>query len=163
MDEGMNKQEQKQLDDKLIEASENGHIDVVRELLAAGADVHAYDDHALRWSSENGHVDVVKVLLDAGANVHANNDLALRWASYSGHVDVVKVLLAAGANLHADDDCALRWASRNSHVDVVLALAEYAKLNEQQAQKWYNVIVEHSKQHQLLLCVLPLITRWMKA
>jgi hypothetical protein len=32
----------------------------------------------------------------------------------------------------------------------------------QQAQKWYNVIVENSKQHQLLLCVLPLITRWMR-
>jgi ankyrin repeat protein len=120
-------------------------------------------DKQLIQASENGHVDVVRDLLAAGANVHVRDDDALFWASYNGHVDVVRELLAAGANVHVHDDDALRVASRNGHVDVVLALAEYAKLNEQQAQKWYNIIVQFSKQHQLLLCVLPLITRWMKS
>jgi ankyrin repeat protein len=120
-------------------------------------------DKQLIEASQNGYVDVVKVLLAAGANVHVNNDYALRVASENGHVDVVKVLLAAGANVHVYNDYALRWASDNGRVDVVLALAEHVILDEKQAQKWYNVIVEHSKQHQLLLCVLPLITRWMKS
>jgi ankyrin repeat protein len=76
---------------------------------------------------------------------------------------MVRMLLAAGANVHANNDLALRWASHNGHVDVVLALAEHVELNEKHAQKWCDIIVEYSKQHQLLLCILPLITRWMKS
>ena len=120
-------------------------------------------DKQLMKASRNGHVDMVKVLLAADADVHARDDYALREASYYGHIDVVRMLLAAGANVHAYDDYALLWASYNGHIDVVLALAEHAELNEKQAQEWYDMIVEYSKQHQLLLCVLPLITRWMKS
>ena len=36
-----------------------------------------------------------KALLDAGANVHAREDLALRWSSQRGHTGTVKVLEAA--------------------------------------------------------------------
>ena len=42
----------------------NGHADVVKTLLMAGADVHAENDEALRWASMNGHADVVKILED---------------------------------------------------------------------------------------------------
>jgi hypothetical protein len=39
-------------------------------MLAAGADVHAKDDSALRWASWNGHLAVVdRLLLAAGADV----------------------------------------------------------------------------------------------
>jgi len=61
-------------------------------LLAAGTDVHARDDLALRWASQNGHVEMVKVLLVAGADVHARDDYALQWASGNDHVEMVKVL-----------------------------------------------------------------------
>ena len=72
----------------------------VNVLLAAGANVHAQNDMALRVASKKGHVDVVQILLAAGADVHAQNDTALLWASEWDHVDVVQVLLAAGANVH---------------------------------------------------------------
>jgi hypothetical protein len=38
------------------------NADVVQALLASGADVHADDDYALRWSSASGHHKVVQVL-----------------------------------------------------------------------------------------------------
>ena len=60
--------------------------------IQAGADVHAYDDEALRWASEKGHLPVVEFLVKAGADVHAYDDDALRWASERGHLAVVKFL-----------------------------------------------------------------------
>ena len=47
---------------------------------------------ALHWASRNGHVEVVKLLLANGASISAYNNGALRYASYNGHAEVVKVL-----------------------------------------------------------------------
>ena len=44
-------------------------------------------------ASSNGHTETVKVLLEHGADVHANNDGALRSASYKGHTETVKLFL----------------------------------------------------------------------
>jgi ankyrin repeat protein len=122
-----------------------------------------YNVNVLFEAAKNGDDDIISQLIKEGVNIHADEDYALRIASYFGHANVVRVLLAAGADIHAINNYALQWASQKGHVDVVLALAEYAELNEKHAQKWCDIIVEYSKQHQLLLCVLPLITRWMKA
>jgi len=65
---------------------------IIQELIEAGANVHADNDHALRWASEYGHSEIVKILLSAGADVHANDDMALQWASENGHSEVVKIL-----------------------------------------------------------------------
>jgi Ankyrin repeats (3 copies) len=63
-------------------ASYNGHVEVVRLLLEAGA--NASDDRALRSASHYGHTEVVRLLLQAGANVHAKDDEALRTATTRG-------------------------------------------------------------------------------
>ena len=49
-------------------------------------------DEGLIWASIHGHVDIVKLLLANGANVHADGDCALRLASRNGYVAVVKIL-----------------------------------------------------------------------
>ena len=94
----------------------------IPDILAAGADLHAYDDYALRWAAGNGHLPVVQALLAAGADLHANDDHALRWAAGNGHLPVVSALLAAGANVHADDDQALCWAANCGHTEIVKLL-----------------------------------------
>ena len=58
---------------------------------------------ALSHASMNGHVEVVRALLAEGVGVDAaTNDgsTALIFASFKGHVEVVRALLAAGADKH---------------------------------------------------------------
>ena len=109
--------------DKFMEVIKNNNIDLVKEYIKAGADVHCKDDWALRWACRHGHPEVVKLLLEAGADVHAD-EYALRLASIGGHTEVVKLLHEAGADAHADDDYALRCASCNGHTEVVKVLLE---------------------------------------
>ena len=56
---------------------------------------------ALHFAALNGHTEVAKLLLEAGADKDAANNLgitALHSAAESGHIEVVKLLLAAGAD-----------------------------------------------------------------
>jgi hypothetical protein len=64
-------------------------------LLKAGANVHVYDDFALRWAARDGYVETVKILLKAGANVHACDDYALYLAEKYGNKETVKILKRA--------------------------------------------------------------------
>lgn len=63
-------EEQKNLDDCLIEEARDGDVKTVQTLLASGADIHAQDDLALCWAAEKGRTSAVQMLLTAGANVH---------------------------------------------------------------------------------------------
>ena len=79
------------LDKQLIDEVRYGHEEGVRALLAAGANVNAENDMAIRAASYNGHAEIVKILLEAGANV---SDAAIRLASTRSCTDVVKLLKA---------------------------------------------------------------------
>lgn len=61
----------------LMMASNHGHLEIVRALLAAGADVNAKAndtfDTALMLASARGYAEIVKALLAAGADVSAKN------------------------------------------------------------------------------------------
>ncbi|KAM0346563.1 hypothetical protein ACHAPY_011614 [Fusarium culmorum] len=57
---------------ELLWASQNGHIEVVKALLAKGADVTVIDKGGLtplHHASRNGHVQVMKALLEKGADI----------------------------------------------------------------------------------------------
>jgi len=102
----------------------NGHLDIVKYLVEEGADIHVFNDCALKLAAELGYLDIVKYLVEQGANIHARDDAALRWAAFYGKFDVVKYLVEQGANIHADNDGPLRWAAANGHLDEVKYLVE---------------------------------------
>ncbi len=86
-------------------AATGGHEDVVKALLAAGANV-AYRGNggvtALLWAADYGRDGVVTALLAAGADINQEDDsgwTALIHASASGRTTVVENLLAAGADV----------------------------------------------------------------
>jgi hypothetical protein len=54
----------------LKQYAENGDVEKVKLALAAGTDVHAWDDAALRKSAENGHADGDHALYISAANGH---------------------------------------------------------------------------------------------
>jgi hypothetical protein len=106
------------VDDVLASASE---VELIRSLLAYGADIHREDDFALRWGLAS-QIEAVKIYLAHEANVRAGNDEALQRASYNGNCELIRLLLAYGANVHARKDTALRQSSQQGNVEVVKEL-----------------------------------------
>jgi hypothetical protein len=76
----------------------------MKTLIDGKADIHVWDDEALRVASENGHDAIVKILIGAKGNIHVWDDEAWRIASYNGYIDVVRMLIDAGAGVRAE-----RW------------------------------------------------------
>jgi len=87
-------------EEKLKTGAEQGLAWLVKDAIAAGADVHTNDDWALQLASYHGYVEVIKLLLSAGADVHATGEWACCYASYSGNVEVFKLLKKHIKNEH---------------------------------------------------------------
>jgi ankyrin repeat protein len=92
----------------LIYASCSGHIDVVKLLIEAGADVNKKDKKnrytVLMVASSAGQTEVAKLLIEAGANVNAQDNggnTALLDASWRGETEIVKLLIEEGADVNA--------------------------------------------------------------
>ena len=87
----------------LMWASELGHLEIVKVLIAAGANVnyqHPLGDTVLLRAIKTSHLEIVKVLIAAGANVNIKDGMGntvLMRARREGHLEIVKVLIAAGA------------------------------------------------------------------
>jgi hypothetical protein len=89
----------------LLAAAEQGHVLIVRALLAAGANVNQRDDSPgftpLMRAASYGHIEVVVMLIDTGADVNATLDECplnpLTYAQEGGHEEIVKLLREAGA------------------------------------------------------------------
>jgi ankyrin repeat protein len=91
----------------LMTAARTGAADVVKALLARGAQVDGKDNRrgqtALMWAAAEGHAAIVKNLIDAGADIHARVPSGLTpllFAVREGRLDVVRVLLKAGADVN---------------------------------------------------------------
>lgn len=83
--------------------------DCVRELVNAGADLHARNTRGqvpLFWAVNSGQVEIVQALLTAGADVNSvstKGHTPLFYSVKNGDDDMNKTLLAAGANVNATD------------------------------------------------------------
>ncbi len=108
----------------LMNGSRNGNLDYVIISLKNDANIHGWDDYALRYSNRYGYIEVVKYLVSNGANIYVNDDEPLKTSSIRGHLDIVKYLVSNGANIHAQNDAALRLASERGHTEVVKYLVE---------------------------------------
>ena len=82
-----------------MEASLQGHVEVVRLVLEACAHTNLVNHHggtALMWASEGGHAEVASVLLEARAQTNLSDhqgNTALMFAFAGGHTDVVRLLI----------------------------------------------------------------------
>lgn len=108
----------------LINASEFGHIDIVKYLISEKANVHVRNDSPLQIAAEKGHIDIVKYLIKSNAKINANNNVALRSAARHGHIDIVEYLVKKGANIHANNNESLVNAASGGFIEVVRYLIE---------------------------------------
>ncbi|KAK9744180.1 Ankyrin repeats (3 copies) [Popillia japonica] len=134
----------------LMEAAQEGHMELVKYLLENNADVHAQTqtgDTALTYACENGHTDVADLLLQYGADL----DLLLQYgadleheseggrtplmkACRAGHLCTVQFLISKGADVRRqttnNDHTPLSLACAGGHLSVVeLLLAHRADPN----------------------------------
>ena len=90
----------------LYRAAQNGHNDIAKILIEAGADVNKQDkdwETALYRAAVNGHNDIAKILIEAGADVNIQDkdgQTALSRAAWNGHVDIEKILIEADADVN---------------------------------------------------------------
>ncbi|KAK6433207.1 hypothetical protein LTR95_010614 [Oleoguttula sp. CCFEE 5521] len=113
----------------LTAAAKEGHAEVIKVLLEAGAQTDQRDKYhshatALYTASARGHVEAVNVLLDAGAQVEKPSGelgTALQAAAHrSDNLCVLKVLLERGADpdpVHSAQCTPLQLASQSGSVE----------------------------------------------
>ncbi|CAN5373426.1 hypothetical protein BH10PSE10_BH10PSE10_02050 [soil metagenome] len=89
----------------LMKASHDGNRDVVRLLIAAGAQVNARNadgNNALWLACVSRHLDIIDILHEAGIDIDNRNDngaTPLMYGASSGKADVVARLLAKRADV----------------------------------------------------------------
>lgn len=121
----------------------NGHLEIVKMLLDADADIEAdeincYGGKPLHWASEH-KPDVVQLLLERGANVNATNDL--KTSTYFGITPLLmnvlmkedcapatKLLLAAGADTTVtyQDKSLKEWATEKGNTNILSVLQSHS-------------------------------------
>ena len=125
----------------LICAAGSSHVQVVGELIRAGARVNGKNNTkqtALHWASCGGRSSVVRTLIEAGANLNEQDvwgRTPLMWAAEWGHYQVVHKLIRAGANVSvvssqewwssvAAGSTALHFAAKQNKIQCGVLLVE---------------------------------------
>src|SRR6266480_1935699 len=92
----------------LLRAAADGDANIVRELLAEGADVNGTTEGgrtALMLSALLGHEEIVTLLLNAGANAQLQDKVgltALDWATRRGFARIIQLIGNASSNELSD-------------------------------------------------------------
>ena len=134
------------LDYALMDAVAEGEIELIKKLLAEGADVNAKNSEGetpLHVSGIWGKIEPLQLLLDAGAAVNTQATGAkslglapLHWWTHPGYAEGVELLLKAGANVNMivkDEggleltalDIARRYTNSDKHAAVAKLILKY--------------------------------------
>lgn len=106
-------------------AVQQGHVEMARILLDAGANINAVRTNPLCRAAELGHYEVVELLLRRGADTECGDirsKTALLYAAEAGHRQIVHLLLDHGADVNRkdlDSRSALCYAAKAGRTQVV--------------------------------------------
>jgi ankyrin repeat protein len=115
----------------LYACAKNMDVEIIKALLAAGADVNqcGLGDVPLTWAVDWGNIAVARVLIEAGADLQLLNhhgETALAHACEYGDTEIVRLLLDAGADVHcrgtAYGRTPLHYAKFEGHKEIVKML-----------------------------------------
>ena len=121
------------LNEALVRAAENGHVDVVDCLLrhATMFDPSADENCAIRLAAANGHLAVVERLLqDERVDPSDEDNYAVRLAARNDHLAVVERLLHdVSVDPSARDSEAIQLAAARGHLAVVERLMQDTRVD----------------------------------
>ncbi|KAJ8667909.1 hypothetical protein QAD02_009572 [Eretmocerus hayati] len=116
----------------IVQATQYGALERVKELVEAGADVNQPDAETvtlLHWAAINNRTEIIKYLIAKGAVVDAiGGDLAatpLHWATRQGHLATVVLLMKHGADPTLRDcegNTCIHLAAQCGHTAIVAYL-----------------------------------------
>lgn len=117
----------------LVMAAYLGHAEIVKALLAAGADLAVTDPGmkatALHAASYAGRLEAARALVQAGIAIDAqgpfNGYTALHDAIWQNNIDVAKMLIDANADLTLKNHAGqtpLEWARAKHRAEIVAAI-----------------------------------------
>ena len=145
-------------------SASDGHLEVVRLLLEAGA---SYDRAAndsttpLHIAAILCHWEVVRLLLEKGASCHqaaSDGTTPLHEAARMGHVEMARLLLKAGASCHEaanDGITPLHEAAREGNVEVVRLLLDARASCDQLTNNGATPLqLAAANSHQQVVCLL---------
>jgi ankyrin repeat protein len=114
-------------------ATMEGHTELAKGLIDAGADVNAKDSAKqtpLHWAIQRNTIELAKMLIDAGADVNAESNwesTPLHWVAMEGYTELAKMLIEAGADVNAEEKWGrtpLHLAARNGNAELARVLIE---------------------------------------
>lgn len=118
----------KDLNRQLLTASQNGDVELVKQLLKMGADVNTADSRnitPLIAAAYGNHVEVGKLLIEAGGDVNMKDNTqqsAYLIPTADGYLEFLQLTLANGADVHSLDSyngTGLIRAADRGHVEVI--------------------------------------------
>ncbi|KAH0541665.1 hypothetical protein FGG08_003896 [Glutinoglossum americanum] len=128
------REDDQQLNNKLLDTARTGDLFQVKELLKSGVNINCRDPKsrrtALHEAAISGESATVQLLLEAGADVNMKDpsgDTALHMASSNAYNVAVQLLLEKGADIDASNAAgytALHEATFNMHYSTVLLLVQ---------------------------------------
>src|SRR5574344_1161776 len=116
-------------------AAYKGKLDIVKELIKAGANLKIKDKNdscAIHWCNKNLG-EYLEELIKAGADVNAQDgdgNTVLIYAANNEDLDIIKLLIRLGANVdivNYDDDTALIYAALKNNIEIVDILLKNRK------------------------------------
>jgi uncharacterized protein len=117
----------------LMMAALNGHEELVKALIAKGADVNKTGWTPLHYAATKGHLGIIKLLLEKSAYIDAespNKSTPLMMAAMYGTFDAMKLLIDEGADVLLKNDLNLtaldfaRQANRSDSAALLLKTVE---------------------------------------
>lgn len=128
----------KEINEQLLHATENGEINIIRELIQKGADLDVQDAEGrtpVMIATYNHDIKASEILIKAGANVDIQDKMRnnpFLYAGAEGYTDILRLTIEA----HADPTITNRYggtalipASEHGHLEVIKELLTKTDIN----------------------------------
>lgn len=111
---------------KIMEAVISYNLDLIKELVHHGINIHCENDFVFRISLSHNKPEITRYVISLvkGNDLEYYINEALVSYSHSGNINFVEEMLEMGADIHYKNDEALKWSCGFGKLEMVKYLLE---------------------------------------